>query len=125
MSASDATAKRVIYLFMNGGMSHLDTFSPKPEEPDVQGATRALASSADGIRVGHYLPAMARQMHHVAVIESMNSTQGAHEQGVYMMHTNYAMRGTIQHPGLGSWISRLAAPVNPRLPANVLINGGY
>ncbi len=121
---STASAKRVIYLFMTGGMSHLDTFSPRPEAKDVQGPTTVIPTDVDGIRVGSTLPRMAKQMKHVAVIESMNSTQGAHQQGVYYMHTNYTMRGTVQHPGLGSWVSRLGGKTNPTLPASVVINGG-
>ncbi len=119
-----ATAKRVIYLFMTGGMSQLDTFSPKPEAKEVQGATTVIPTSADGIRIASTLPRMAKQMHRVAVIASMNSNQGAHEQGVYYLHTNYTMRGTIQHPGLGSWVSLLAEKANPTLPSSVVINGG-
>ncbi len=117
-------AKRVIYLFMTGGMSHLDTFSPKPEAKEVQGPTGVMKTNADGIRISDNLPGMAKQMHHVAVIESMNSTQGAHQQGVYMMHTNYPMRATIQHPGMGSWVAKLSGKINPTLPASVVINGG-
>jgi len=122
--ASGATAKRVIYLFMTGGMSQLDTFSPKPEARDVQGPTTVIPTSADGIRIASTLPRMAKQMHRVAVIASMNSNQGAHEQGVYYLHTNYTQRGTIQHPGLGSWVARLAEKANPTLPSSVVINGG-
>ena len=43
-----ATAKRAIYLYMNGGMSHLDTFDPKEGVPTA-GPLRPIASSADGI----------------------------------------------------------------------------
>ena len=122
---SYAPAKRVIYLFMNGGMSQLDTFSPKVDAAsDVKGPLDILKTSADGINVSQLLPRMAKQMHHVAVIESMYSNQGAHEQGVYLQHTNYEKRGTIDHPGLGSWVSRLSGRVNNSLPANVVINGG-
>ena len=54
----------------------------------------------------------------------MNSNQGAHEQGVYYMHTNYQQRGTIQHAGLSGWVARLGGQTNPSLPASVVINGG-
>jgi uncharacterized protein (DUF1501 family) len=123
-ATAKATAKRVIYLFMTGGMSQLDTFSPKPEAKEIQGSTTVIPTSADGIRIASSLPRMAKQMHRVAVIESMNSNQGAHEQGVYYLHTNYTMRGTIQHPGLGAWVSCLAEKANPTLPSSVVINGG-
>ena len=50
-AATAAKAKHVIYLFMSGGMSHVDTFDPKPKKKDVMGKTRGLtsrASSASG-----------------------------------------------------------------------------
>jgi hypothetical protein len=98
-----ATAKRVIYLYMAGGQSHLDTWDPK-ESGKVSGPVKPIATSVDGIRVGEYLPLSAKQMRHVAVIRSMTSNQGAHEQGDYFMHTSYAPRGTIRHPGMGAWL---------------------
>lgn len=99
-----ATAKQVIYLYMAGGQSHLDTWDPK-ESGKVSGPVKPIATTVDGIRVSEYLPLSARQMHHVAVIRSLASNQGAHEQGNYFMHTSYAPRGTIRHPGLGAWLN--------------------
>ena len=97
------TARKVIYLFMSGGMSHVDTFDPKPKKKAIMGKTEAIATTAPDVMVGHYLRKTARVMDKVCVINSMNSTQGAHEQGSYMMHTSYTLRGTIKHPALGAW----------------------
>ena len=119
--AATAKAKHVIYLFMAGGMSHIDTFDPKKKK-DVMGKTSAIATKADGIQVGHYLPQTAKIMDKVCVINSMNSTQGAHEQGSYIMHTSYDMRGTIQHPSLGAWVLKLGGRIHPELPGFVAID---
>lgn len=119
-----ATAKNVIFLYMNGGMTHLDTFDPKPENKEVMGETTAINSSADGIQLGHWLPKTAQQMHNASLIRSLNTNQGAHEQARYLLHTSYQKRGTIVHPTLGSWITKLRGPMNKSLPANVKINGG-
>ena len=121
-TVSGGKAKSVIYLFMSGGMSHLDTFDPKPKKKDVMGKTEVIATKADDVMVGHYLPQTAGIMDKVCVINSMNSTQGAHEQGSYMMHTSYDMRGTIQHPSLGSWVLRLGGRNHPELPGFVAVN---
>lgn len=115
-----ATAKNVIYLYMSGGMSHLDTFDPK-EGVETAGPTRAIKTSADGVRISEYLPLTARQMHHIAVIHSLSSTQGAHEQGNYYMHTSYTMRGTIRHPGMGAWLQALQGGGNTTLPKYVFV----
>ena len=114
-------AKHVIYLFMAGGMSHVDTFDPKKKK-EVMGKTEIIASKADGIMLGHYLPKTAQVMDKACVINSMNSTQGAHEQGSYTMHTSYALRGTIKHPSLGSWVLRLGGRIHPELPGFVAID---
>src|SRR4051812_2783701 len=88
-----ATAKNVIYLYMSGGQSHMDTWDPK-EGVETAGPVKPIKTSADGVRISEYLPLTAQQMHHVAVINSVSSTQGAHEQGNYYMHTSYTLRGT-------------------------------
>jgi hypothetical protein len=120
--AARGKAKSVIYLFMSGGMSHLDTFDLKPKRKEVQGPVEALATKADGIVVSHFLPKTAQVMDKVCVINSMNSTQGAHEQGQYLLHTSYAARGTIKHPALGSWILRLGGRINKEIPGYVAVD---
>ena len=117
-----AKAKHVIYLYMDGGMSHVDTFDPKPKNKDIMGKTEAIATNVDGIMLGSHLPHTAKVMDKICVINSMNSTQGAHEQGSYVMHTSYNLLGTIQHPSLGAWVQRLGGPLHPELPAFVAIN---
>ena len=116
------TAKSVIYLYMSGGMSHIDTFDPKPKKKEVMGKTEAIPTKADGVMIGHYLKKTAEVMDKVCVINSMNSTQGAHEQGSYAMHTSYNLRGTIKHPSLGSWVLKLGGRIHPELPGFVAVN---
>lgn len=123
LSAQEVTrggkAKRIIYLYMDGGMSHVDTLDPKMGE--VAGPTKAVKSSASGIHLGEYLARTAKLMHLGTVVRSLTSNQGAHEQGNYFMHTSYQLRGTISHPSLGAWLSYFKGPGNPALPASVYI----
>jgi len=119
--ASPAKAKHVIYLFMQGGMSHVDTYDVK-EKKDIMGKTTGIKTKADGVQIGNWLPKTAEVMDKVCVINSMKSTQGAHEQGTYVMHTSYNMLGTIRHPSLGSWVTRLGGRLHPELPPFVAIN---
>lgn len=115
-----ATAKNVIYLYMSGGQSHMDTWDPK-EGVETAGPTKPVKTSADGVRISEYLPLTAQQMHHACVINSLTSTQGAHEQGNYMMHTSYDMRGTIRHPAMGAWLNVFQGGGNSTLPNFVFI----
>jgi len=116
------TAKRVIYLYMSGGMSHLDTLDVKPGA-ETQGPTKAIKTSADGVQISEYLPKFAKHAHHAAIINSMSSTAGAHQQGNYLQHTSYEMRGTIQHPGLGAWALKFMGRDNGTIPPSVVIGG--
>jgi hypothetical protein len=119
-----ARARYVIYLNMAGAMSHLDTFDPKPQSPDVQGPVEAIQTSADDIFLSENLPTVAKHMHNAAIVRSVTSNQGAHEQASYLMHTSYQKRGTIVHPTFGSWVSKLSGSINRTIPANVKIGGG-
>lgn len=118
------TAKSVIYLYMGGGMSHLDTFDIKPDNPEVRGDAGALKTKADGVRISKFFPKLATQMDKVAIINSLTTTQGAHEEGRYIMHTSYEKRGTIQHPELGAWASKLGGKISKTLPSFVKVGGG-
>ena len=115
-----ATAKNVIYLYMSGGQSHMDTWDPK-EGVETAGPTKPIKTSADGVRISEYLPLTSKQMHHGTVINSLSSTQGAHEQGNYMMHTSYELRGTIRHPAMGAWLNVFQGGGNTTLPNFVFI----
>lgn len=116
-----ATARNVIYLYMTGGMTHLDTFGVSPGAPTM-GETSAIATSADGIQVGNMLPNVAKTMHHATVINSMTSTQGAHAQGNYFMHTSYTPRGATRHPTMGAWLQKFQGKGNDALPGSIVIS---
>jgi hypothetical protein len=114
-------ASNVIYLNMAGGMSHLDTFDLKPGQA-VQGPVQGIATTADGLQIASYLPQTAKIMHEVCTIHSMQSKQGDHNQASYLLHKGYVQRGTIVHPAVGSWITRLKGTENATLPGYVAVN---
>jgi len=116
-------AEHVVYLFMNGAMSHIDTFDPKPGE-ESGGETKAIQTSVAGIKIGEHLPKLAQKMDQLAIIRSMTTETGAHEQGRYLMRTSYKMIGSIRHPFMGSWLTHLEGKKNKDLPGSVLIGGG-
>lgn len=123
-SKAGGKAESVIFLNMNGGMSHLDTFDLKPRKSDVQGPVKAIDSAANGVQISEYLPQTAKIMDKVCVINSMTSINGAHERGQYVLHRNYAPLGTIVHPAIGAWVLRLGGRKNPNLPGFVAIGSG-
>jgi hypothetical protein len=115
------TARNVIYLYMTGGMSHLDTWDPKPDNAEVMGLTKTINTKVDGIRLSENLPLLARQTDKLAIIRSMASTQGAHEQGQYFQRTSYTLRSSIRHPSMGAWLEKFQNRGNPTLPGSVMI----
>jgi len=114
-----AKAEHVIYLYMLGGMSHIDTFDPKPGT-DVQGSFKTIKTNT-GEMLGEHLPNLARQMDKIALIRSMTSKEGSHVRGRYFMHTNFPPLGTIVHPSMGSWILKGKGRLNQNLPGYVLV----
>ncbi len=117
-----AAAKHVIYLYMSGGMTHIDTFDTKPGHEN-QGETRTIATNVDDIKLSAYLPGLAKHAEKLAVVRSLTSTAGAHDQGNYLMHTSYERRATIRHPGIGAWALKFKGRLNPNLPGSVYIGG--
>ena len=116
-------AKNVIYLYMSGGMTHLDTFDPKTGT-ETGGPTQTIKTNADGVQLAENLPLLANHADKIAVVRGMSSTKGAHQQGNYFMHTSYAQRATIVHPSMGAWMTRLDGRFNPTLPGAVVVGGG-
>ncbi|YCM43902.1 DUF1501 domain-containing protein [Verrucomicrobiaceae bacterium 227] len=119
-------AKNVIYLYMAGGMTHIDTFDPKPgASADYRGPLKAISTNVAGIQLGPHLVKTAKHADKMAIIRSMNSTQGAHAQGNYHVHTSYTQRASITHPSLGSWANQLDPARNGgTLPPYVTVHAG-
>ncbi|SFI69319.1 DUF1501 domain-containing protein [Planctomicrobium piriforme] len=115
-----AKPKRLIYLFMSGAMTHLDTFDLKPGHEN-QGPTRGIATSVPGCQISQHLPTLATSFDKLAVIRSMNTKTADHEAGEYLMRTSYEQIATERHPSLGPWIQRLHGRQNKTLPDTVLI----
>lgn len=112
-------AKRVIWLQMIGGMSHIDTLDPKTG--DSKGPGDPIQTKA-GYQLGGYLPTLARDhSEKLAIIRSMTSKTGVHASGQYLMRTGYEQRGTIKHPMLGAWAQELLGKSSTSLPSTVCV----
>ena len=118
--SSPGKAKRIIYLFMAGGMSHIDTFDLKPGHEN-QGSTKGIATSVTGCQISQHLPVLASQFDKMAVIRSMNTQTGDHEAGEYLMRTSYEAIATERHPSIGPWMQKLLGRKSKSLPDTVMI----
>ncbi len=96
---------------MQGGVSHLDTFDPKPDAPaEIRGPFRAISTNVPGIQLCEHLPRMARVSDKIAFIRSMHHTEGSHEHGMSYMLSGCKPLPGISHLGFGAVVSRTLAP---------------
>src|SRR4249919_1152484 len=93
--------KACILLWMQGGPSHFETFSPKPEHANG-GETKAIRTSVPGIEVADNFPQMAKVMQDAAIIRSMKSKEGSHGRATYLMHTGYTPAPSVKYPAFGA-----------------------
>ncbi len=118
--ADNVKAKNIIYIYLDGGMSHIDTFDPNDDQGGM-GDTANMGNRGGG-QIGHRLPKVAEVMNKAVVIRSTTSKTGAHQQAQYLSRTSYKQLGTITHPSLGSWVSHISDR-DKAIPDFVLVNG--
>ena len=69
--------KRVVVFNMAGGLSQLESWDPKPGQ-DTGGPFRAIPTSVPGVHISELLPITAKQMHHLALVRSINTKENDH-----------------------------------------------
>ena len=78
---SGSRANAMILLWMNGGMSHLDTFDPKPTaDRAIRGPFQARDTEVSGIQINAHLPRIAQQIRHIALLRGVSHGEGGHER---------------------------------------------
>ncbi len=112
-------AKSVIWLMLNGGLSHIDSLDPKKGE--TKGPAEAINTSAD-FQVTEFFPKFATVADRVCLIRSMEAKIGVHKPAQYFMRTAHEPRGTILHPNLGAWGSHYLGRSSKNLPSSVCVN---
>lgn len=134
-----ARAKRIVFLFMKGGPSHLDTFDPKPlldrdhgkpppfELPKVTFAKQGnLLKSPwkfkqygqSGLPVSDLFPNVARHIDDLCILRSVHGTNPAHGGAALKLHTG---SDQFVRPSMGSWVTYGLGTENENLPAFVTI----
>jgi len=116
-----AKCEHVILFWNGGGMSHIDTWDPKPGRP-VAGEFDPIKTSADGVQISSIFPTVAKQMHHAALIRSIAGTNGAHGRASYQLQTSYNQSGNLIHPGIGSIVTHEKERMGD-LPSFITISG--
>lgn len=113
-----------IVLWMQGGPSQFETFSPKPGHENG-GETTAISSSVPGIQIADRFPHTAQVMDDVAIIRSMTSREGNHQRASFLIHTGYAPTASVKHPAFGSIAAHQIENAACELPSFVRIGNRF
>ena len=124
LSADDLRKRGMacILLWMGGGPSQFETFSPKPGHENG-GDTKAIPTSVPGIQIAEGLPNVARVMDDLAIIRSMTSKEGSHPRASFLLHHGYLPMGGVKFPTLGSQVAHQIGDPTFDLPSFVRIGG--
>ncbi len=112
--------KACILLWMQGGPSQFETFSPLPGHANG-GETKSIKTAASGIEISENLPLAAKMMNDLCLIRSMTSKEGSHPRASYLMHTGYLPTATVKFPTLGSIVAKEIGDLASELPSFVRI----
>ena len=113
--------KRVLVLFLSGGSSQLETWDPKPGTI-TGGPFRAIPTTVPGTHVCELLPHTAQQMHHLALIRSINTNENEHGRGRRMMETGRPNSPATDHPHLGAVVSKALSMEDSPLPGHIHVS---
>jgi len=137
-----AKAKHVIYLYLDGGPSHVDTWDPKPrlekengqpfamniEPTQFNNIGKTLASpwkfnqyGESGIPCSDLFKNIAQHVDKMAFVRSMTSNFSEHTNANYFLHTGIGVQG---RPSMGAWVGYGLGSECENLPAYVVLNGG-
>ena len=137
-----AKAKNVIFCYMSGGVSHVDSFDPKPALRRLHGQAmpvpiqrtvfndngRVMGSpwqskhyGKSGLEMTNLFPRIADCADDLTIVRSMTSKVSEHAQGNYFFHTGFPFMG---HPSAGAWLTYGLGSANQNLPGFVVLQSG-
>ncbi|MGO9465664.1 MAG: DUF1501 domain-containing protein [Isosphaeraceae bacterium] len=120
-AAIAAKADSVIHIFLPGGISHQETFDPKPFAPiEYRGELNSINTKIEGEKFCQTLPQTAQVADKLTVIRSMTHGEAAHERGTHNMFTGYRPSPALVYPSMGSVVSHEYGPRN-NLPPYVCV----
>ncbi len=109
--SKEGTAKSVIYIYLPGGMSHQETFDPKPFAPaEYRGPFSSIDTKLPGVKLGQYLPQTAQIADKITICRSMTHGEAAHERGTHNMFTGYKPSPATLYPSFGAVVSEEFGP---------------
>ena len=107
LKAATARDTSCIFIWLDGGPSHLDTFDLKPDAPiEVRGTFQSIPSKLAGVHVCEHLPKIAALLDKVTLVRTLTSEIGEHDQAGHYWITGYKPTPAIAYPSHGSVVSK-------------------
>ncbi len=115
-----STKKHLIILWMPGGPSQMDTFDMKPGHANG-GAFKEIATAVPGMRFSEHMPRLAEQADQLAIIRSMQTKEGDHSRGTFLVRTGHRPGAPVKVPSLPAALSQELTLSDPEVPDYVSI----
>src|SRR5262249_30277356 len=113
--------RRVLVIFMAGGLSQLESWDPKPGT-NTGGPFQAIPTSIPGTHISELLPYSAGQAHRLALVRGINNQENDHGKGAYFMQTDPLQTPAKRFPHLSSVIAKQIAPQDKPRPGYIHIS---
>lgn len=121
--AMAAREKQVLFIWIDGGMSQLESWDPKPGTT-FGGPFRAIPTSLPGVQISELMPQTAKLMDRLAVIRSMTTQDNSHSAGVGRIQRGDPKNRGVTYPYFGSAVAKLLGPMSSQLPPYVWVKPG-
>ncbi len=116
-------AKQVLFIWIDGGMSQLESWDPKPNTL-FGGPFRAIPTSVPGIHVSELVPRSAKIMQHLAIVRSLCTQDNSHSAGVARIQRGDPKNRGVTYPYFGSAVAKLLGAGSSGLPPYVWVKPG-
>ena len=104
--------KNAIFIFLDGGQSHMDSWDPKPDGGEAAGEFKPIDTNLPGLQVCEHMPKLARQADKYAVLRGVRDAIPVHGSGMTLVRSGNRPRSSLTYPDIGSVIAKEhAAPV--------------
>jgi hypothetical protein len=108
-TVSSHGTRALILVWLDGGMSHIDTFDGKPESsPDIRGDLKSRPCAIDDVWLSEHLPLLAQRIDRCTLIRSLSHGEGNHDRGTHYLLTGHRPSPVLVHPSLGAIRSSLS-----------------
>jgi hypothetical protein len=105
--SSGATAKSAIFINLQGGPTHLDTFDMKPDSPsEYRGEFNPIKTNVPGLEISEHLPLLAQTMDKICLVRGVSHSLAAHELGTQYVNTGNRPIPSLEYPAYGAVVTK-------------------